>query len=106
MKPFERRPRDIVGEVEDVSRGEIAGIEIDEAPGKLVDHHVAGLDRRDLERGRREPDNRGRSAQMMQELRHHEEYRQQIDRAVLPGRMALFMARLVGVVSAGRTAAI
>ena len=64
---------------EDARREQIAGVEIDEAAGELVDHGRAGVDMRDLERGAGEPDHQRRDAQAVRELGGDEEDRQQVD---------------------------
>ena len=65
------------GQREDVTRGDIAGVEINEAGGDFVRHHPAGFDMRDFQRGGGEPDHRPRHA--AQQLHCDKENRQQID---------------------------
>ena len=55
----------------------VSAVEIDESSGELVDHHPAGFDPRDLERGGDEPDDDRRHAP--RELGEDEEDRQQVD---------------------------
>ena len=65
------------GDAEEAFRQHIAAVEIDEARGEFVDHHPAGFDPRDLERGGDEPDDDRRHAP--RELGEDEEDRQQVD---------------------------
>ena len=64
---------------EDVPGEQIAGVEEHEAGRELVDDGEAGGDRGALERGRRDPHQRGRDREAAGELGHHEEDRQEID---------------------------
>ena len=64
---------------EDARGKEVAGVEIDEAAGELVDDGRAGVDMRNLQRGGSEPNHQRRNAEVVRELGQHEEDRQQID---------------------------
>ena len=68
------------GEREDARREQVAGVEIDEAAGELVDHGPAGLDRaRSRARPRSSQIADGGHAQRCAQLGDHEEDRQQVD---------------------------